>query len=95
MLQQDGSIRIAWQADGYEAIVVRGPLPTARGARGLRARGRRRWPSSSARLADLRAALRARFPGAFDLVTDEPAAGRGRSSSPSIRHAAEPNPDPW
>ena len=23
MLQQDGSIRIAWQADGYEAIYVR------------------------------------------------------------------------
>ena len=94
MLQYDGSIRIAWQADGFEAILVRArfrPAPEleefAKGVADLALLERT--------LPDLRTALRKRFPGAFDLVTDEPASAPWRVIVSFHPPRGEPNPDPW
>jgi hypothetical protein len=72
LIEADGSVRIAWQADGYEAIHV---LARFRERAELE-----RYAMTVAdlallerTLADLRVALRDAFPGAFDLSTREPA----------------------
>ncbi len=71
MLQQDGSIRIAWQADGFEAIVVRARFRPAHDLDGF-AKTVADVALLERTLPDLRNALRKRYPGGFDLVTDEP-----------------------
>jgi hypothetical protein len=94
MLQQDGSIRIAWQADGYEAIVVRGRF-RARGELETFARDVADLALLERRLADLSAALRARFPGAFDLRAEEPVRGPWQVVVTLHPPRGQPNPDPW
>ena len=94
MLQQDGSIRIAWHADGFEAIFVRArfrPAPElddfAKGVADLALLERT--------LPDLRSALRKQFPGEFDLLTDEPVSAPWRVIVSFHPPRGEPNPDPW
>jgi hypothetical protein len=94
MLQPDGSIRIAWQADGFEAIIVRARFrPTAE--LDAFARGVADVALLERSLPDLRTALRKRYPGAFDLITDEPTARPWRVIVSFHPPRGEPNPDPW
>ncbi len=94
MLQQDGSIRIAWQADGFEAIFVRARF---RPAPELDAYARTVADVAllERTLHDLRTALRTHYPGEFDLVTDEPVSQPGRVIISFHPPRGEPNPDPW
>ena len=94
MLQQDGSIRIAWQADGYEAILVRARFRPAQEL-GEFAQNVADVALLERTLPDLRTALRKRYPGAFDLVTDEPQGAPGRVIISFHPPRGEPNPDPW
>ena len=94
MLQQDGSIRIAWQADGFEAIVVRARFRPAHDLDGF-ARTVADVALLERTLPDLRNALRKRYPGGFDLVTDEPVSKPGRVIISFHPPPGEPNPDPW
>ena len=94
MLDADGSLRIAWQADGFEAIVVRAPF-RPRGELEAFARSVADVALLERHVADLRVALRRRYPGAFDLLTDEP---EGRPWRVIVRFhppPGEPRPDPW
>ena len=94
MLQHDGSVRIAWQADGYEAIFVRArfrPAPE----RDAFAVGVADLALLERTLSDLRTALRKQYPGAFDLITDEPLDAPGRVIVSFHPPRGEPNPDPW
>jgi hypothetical protein len=94
MLQHDGSLRIAWQADGYEAIVVRARFRPTAELEEL-ARGVADVALLERTLPDLRRALRKRFPGRFDLITDEPVDAPGRIIVSFHPPPGEPNPDPW
>jgi hypothetical protein len=94
MLQQDGSIRIAWQADGFEAILVRARFRPA-GELDDFAKGVADVALLERTLSDLRTALRSRYPGEFDLITDEPVATPGRVIVTFHPPRGEPNPDPW
>lgn len=94
MLQQDGSIQIAWQADQFEAIFVR-----------ARFRPAAELVAYAAAVADvallerslpeLRTALRKRYPGEFDLVTREPGSAPWHVIISFHPPRGEPNPDPW
>jgi len=94
MLQHDGSIRIAWQADGFEAILVRARFRPA-SQRDEFARGVADVALLERNLPDLQAALRACYPGAFDLITDRSLSGPGRVIVSFHPPPGEPNPDPW
>ena len=94
MLQQDGSIRIAWQADGFEAIFVRARFRPAPDLDGF-ARTVADVALLERTLPDLRNALRKEYPGQFDLVTDEPFSKPGRVIISFHPPRGEPNPDPW
>jgi hypothetical protein len=94
MLQHDGSIRIAWHADGYEAILVRARFRPAEELEAY-ARGVADVALLERTLPDLREALRKRYPGAFDLLTDEPLDAPGRVIVRFHPPRGEPNPDPW
>lgn len=94
MLQQDGSIRIAWQADGFDAILVRARFRPARQLDAF-AMGVADVALLERTLPDLRVALRGRFPGAFDLLTDEPIAGPRQVIISFHPPPGDPNPDPW
>jgi hypothetical protein len=94
MLQHDGSIRIAWQADGFEAIFVRARFRPARELDAF-ARTVADVALLERTLPDLRTALRKHFPGAFDMVTDEPRSAPGRVIVSFHPPRGEPNPDPW
>jgi len=94
MLQQDGSIHIAWQADGYEAIFVRARFRPAHELHGF-AKGVADVALLERTLPDLRTALRSRYPGEFDLVTDEPVSAAWRVIVTFPPPRGEPNPDPW
>lgn len=94
MLQPDGSIRIAWQADGFEAILVRARFRPAVELEAF-ARSVADMALLERTLADLRTALVKRFPGAFDLVADERVASEGRVIVSFHPPRGEPNPDPW
>jgi hypothetical protein len=94
MLQPDGSIRIAWQAERYEAILVRARFRPATELDEF-ARGVADLALLERTLPDLRTALRTRYPGAFDLVTDEPLDAPGRVIVNFHPPRGEPNPDPW
>lgn len=71
LIEPDGSVRIAWQADGFEAIHV---VARFREREELEhfARGVADAALFERTLHDLRVALRAAFPGAFELSTKEP-----------------------
>ena len=94
MLEHDGSIRIAWQADGFEAILVRARFRPAAQLEDY-ARGVADIALLERTLPDLRVALQQRFPGAFDLLTDEPASRAWRVIVRFHPPRGEPNPDPW
>ena len=94
MLQHDGSIRIAWQADGFEAIFVRARFRPAGELEDF-AKGVADVALLERTLADLRTALRKHYPGAFELVTDEPVSAPGRVIISFHPPRGEPNPDPW
>ena len=94
MLQQDGSIRIAWQADGFEAIFVRARFRPAWELDDFAA-GVADVALLERTLPDLRTALRKHYPGAFDLLTDEPMSAPGRVIVSFHPPRGEPNPDPW
>ncbi len=94
MLQHDGSIRIAWQADGFEAIFVRARFHPSTKLDGL-AKGVADLALLERTLHDLRTALRAHYPGEFDLVTDEPVDAPGRVIVNFHPPLGQPNPDPW
>ncbi len=94
MLQPDGSFRIAWQADGFEAIFVRARFRPAPDLEGF-AKTVADLALLERTLSDLRNALRKRYPGQFDLVADEPVAKPGRVIISFHPPPGEPNPDPW
>ncbi len=76
LIERDGSIRIAWHADGFEAIHVRArfrtPEELAAWARGIADEA-----LLERTVRGLQARLRERYPGAFDLTTRERAGGSG------------------
>jgi hypothetical protein len=94
MLQQDGSIRIAWQADGFEAILVRARFRPP-GELDDFAKGVADVALLERTLPDLRTALRSRYPGAFDLITDERVSTPGQVIITFHPPRGKPNPDPW
>jgi hypothetical protein len=94
MLEHDGSIRIAWQADGFEAILVRARFRPAAHLEDF-ARGVADIALLERTLPDLRVALQQRFPGAFDLLTDQPASRPWRVIVRFHPPRGDPNPDPW
>lgn len=77
LIEPDGSVRIAWQADGYEAVFVHARF---RPREELEAFARDVADAAlfERTVSDLRVALRKAFPGAFDLTTREPASGSWR-----------------
>ena len=93
VLQPDGSIAIAWHADGYEMVVVRARHRPAAELEAF-ARGVADVALLERTLADLRVGLRHRFPGAFDLYTQEPAGAAWRVVVAFHPPRREPNPDP-
>jgi hypothetical protein len=93
VLQPDGSIAIAWHADGYEVVLVRARHRPAEELAGF-ARAVADVALLERSLADLAVALRRRFPGAFDLHTVEPAGGPWRVIVSFHPPRREPNPDP-
>lgn len=68
LVERDGSIRIAWSADGFEAIHVRARFRTPE-EHAAWARGVADEALLERTLRGLGARLRARYPGAFDLTT--------------------------
>jgi len=94
MLQQDGSIRIAWQAGSFEAIFVRARFRPAHDLE-VFARDVADVALLERTLPDLRTALRKRYPGEFDLITDEPVSAPWRVIVSFHPPVGEPNPDPW
>jgi hypothetical protein len=94
MLEHDGSVRIAWSADGYDAILVRARF-RPRGQVVAFASDVADVALLERTLPDLRRALRRRFPGAFDLVTQEPATAPWQVIVSFHPPPGEPNPDPW
>ncbi len=72
LVESDGSIRIAWDADGYDGIHVRARFRPMEDLAGY-ARAIADEALFERTLAGLRVALRARYPGAFEIVTREPA----------------------
>jgi len=94
MLQHDGTIRIAWHADGFEAIVVRARFRPSSEVEGF-AKDVADLALLERTLPDLRSALRKRFPGRFELITDEPVSEPGRVIISFHPPPGEPNPDPW
>jgi hypothetical protein len=94
MLQHDGSIRIAWQADGFEAIYVRARFRPALELDEF-ARSVADVALLERTLPDLRTALRKHYPGEFDLITEEPVSAPGRVIVSFHPRRGEPNPDPW
>ncbi len=94
MLQHDGSIRIAWHADGYEAIVVRARFRPAQQVEAF-AKDVADVALLERTLPDLRTALRKHYPGAFDLLTSEPVTGPWQVIVSFHPPPGKPNPDPW
>ncbi len=76
LVERDGSIRIAWAADGFEAIHVRARFRTPEEL-GAWARGIADEALLERTVRGLHARLRERYPGAFDLTTREPAGQAG------------------
>lgn len=94
MLQHDGSIRIAWQADGFEAIFVRARFRPSAELDAF-ASGVADVALLERTLPDLRTALRKQYPGAFDLLADKAISAPGRVIVSFHPPRGEPNPDPW
>jgi hypothetical protein len=93
VLQGDGSIVIAWQADGFASIAVRARFRPREELEAL-ARGVADVALLERSLHDLRVALTRDFPGDFDLLTREPAGRPGEVVVSFHPPRGEPNPDP-
>jgi hypothetical protein len=76
LVERDGSIRIAWHADGFEAIHVRARFRAAEELAAW-ARGIADEALLERSLQGLQSRLRERYPGAFDLTTRQPAGAPG------------------
>jgi hypothetical protein len=76
LVDRDGSIRIAWHADGFEAIHVRARFRTPEELAGW-ARGIADEALLERTVRGLHARLRERYPGTFDLSTRQPAGQAG------------------
>jgi hypothetical protein len=92
-LESDGSIRIAWEAEGYVAIHVYArfwPLSTltefASGVADIALTNRS--------VAEVRRAMRARYPGEFDMEAPDADAPDRRIRVNFHPPRGEPNPDP-
>jgi hypothetical protein len=94
MIEHDGSIRIAWRADGFEDILVRARFRPAEQLV-VFGRGVADVAILERTLVGLRTALRERFPGAFELVTSQPAGAPWQVIVSFHPPPGEPNPDPW
>lgn len=94
MLQTDGSIKIAWQAERFEAIFVRARFRPAAELDAY-ASGVADVAILERSLPELRTALRKRYPGEFDLVTREPGSSAWHVIISFHPPRGEPNPDPW
>ena len=70
LVERDGSIRIAWSTDGFEAIHVRARFRTAEELAGW-ARGIADEALLERTVRGLHGRLRERYPGAFELSTRE------------------------
>ena len=67
LIEPDGSIRISWSADGFEAISVLARFRSRAELEGF-AREIADAALFNRTVRDLRVALRAAFPGAFDFI---------------------------
>lgn len=94
MLQHDGSIKIAWQAERFEAIFVRARFRSSVELEAY-ASGVADVALLERSLPELRTALRLRYPGEFDLLTREPASAPWHVIISFHPPRGEPNPDPW
>jgi hypothetical protein len=72
LIERDGSIRISWHADGFEAIHVRARFRSPEELAGW-ARGVADEALLERTLRGLQSRLRERYPGGFDLTTRRPA----------------------
>jgi hypothetical protein len=92
LLERDGSIRIAWYADGFEAIHVRArfrtPEELAAWARDIADEA-----LLERTLRGLRSRLRERYPGAFELTTREPVDRPGTVFVTFLPPPGTPRPD--
>jgi hypothetical protein len=93
-VEADGSVRIAWSADGFEAIHVYArfwPLDEVQS----RARGVADVALTNRTVHDLRRGLREHFGGGFDLHAPDKNAPDKRVAIFFDPPRGEPNPDPW
>ena len=94
MLQQDGSIRISWSAEAFDSIFVRARFRPHEELEEF-ARLVADVALLERTLSDLRTALRKRFPGSFDLITQESVSKPWHVVVSFHPPRGEPNPDPW
>lgn len=92
LVERDGSIRIAWHADGYETIQVRARFRTPEEL-AVWARGVADEALLERTVRGLHARLRLRYPGAFDLSTREPAGQPGTLTISFHPPKGKPRPD--
>jgi hypothetical protein len=91
-MERDGSVRIAWQAEGYEAIHVYARFwPSDEVAR--RASGVADVALTNRTVHDLRRGLRAEFGGTFQLHAPDEDAPDRRVAVYFDPPVGEPNPD--
>ncbi len=91
-MEQDGTIRIAWQADGYAAIHVQAPFRSLVELEEF-ARGVADCALTNRSLADLQRALRAAYPGMLDVEAPDADAPDRRVLVRVHPPPGEPNPD--
>jgi hypothetical protein len=92
-LESDGSVRIHWQADGYDAIHVYARFwPSA--VLGELASGVADIALTNRTIGELRRSLRARYPGEFDIEAPDADAPDRRVRVSFHPPRGEPNPDP-
>jgi hypothetical protein len=94
MLQPDGTIRIAWLSEPFDSVVVRARF-RPREELDEFAREVADLALLERTLPDLRTALRKRFPGEFDLITQESVSAPWQAVVSFHPPPGDPNPDPW
>lgn len=91
-MEPDGSVRIAWQAEGFEAIHVYARFWPSREVQ-RRAQGVAEIALTNRTVHDLRRGLRERFGGGFDLQAPDEDAPDRRVAVFFDPPAGTPNPD--
>lgn len=91
-MERDGSVRIAWQADGYEAIHVYGYFWPPQEVQ-LLAQGVADTALVNRTVHDLRHGLRQRFGGTFEIQAPDEDAPDRRVVVSFHPPPGEPNPD--